>query len=49
MEEKDIKNCWDKMTIKCYLMLKSIYWKDYALESIKTAPYFINNYQLNLC
>lgn len=39
--EKDIKNCWDTLTIKCYFMLKQIYWKEYALESTKEAPYFL--------
>jgi len=43
MTETYVKNCWDKMTKKCYLILKQIYWKEYALESIKSAPIFITN------
>jgi len=40
MKEKDIKKCSDTFTIKCYLMLKSMYWKQYALESMEDAPIF---------
>lgn len=43
MEESDVKQQADTFTKKCYLMLKQIHWKEYALESVKTAPYFINN------
>lgn len=40
MKESDVKKCWDSFTIKCYLILKNIHWKEYALESMQTAPIF---------
>lgn len=42
MKEKDVKNCWDNLTIKCYLILKKLLWKEYALEKVKEAPIFKN-------
>lgn len=40
MTEKDVKNCWDELTIFFYKCLKNIYWKDYALQSMQEAPIF---------
>jgi hypothetical protein len=40
MEEKTIKSCWDTMTKKCYLILKQLYWKEFAIEAIQSAPFF---------
>ncbi len=45
MTEKDVKNCWHNTTIKMYLILKQLYWKKYALKSVKTAPIFQKNLQ----
>jgi len=36
-KEKEL--CWnDNFTIKAYLILKQLIWKEEALESLKTAP-----------
>lgn len=43
MTESDVKNQADKMTWKWYSILKQIHSEEYALESVKIAPYFINN------
>ena len=40
MTEKQILQCWDNFTIKCYKILKQVHWKKYALESILKAPIF---------
>lgn len=43
MEEKQVKECWDTMTKKSYLILKQLFWKEYALEAVKNAPIFNQN------
>lgn len=41
--EKQVRDECDGQTKRAYLILKQIFGKEYALEAIKTAPFFIKN------
>lgn len=43
LTEKDIKIFPCRMTKKCYLMLKAIHGKEFAIESVKLSPFFKKN------
>lgn len=48
MTENDVKNYSCQMTKKCYLILRQIHGKEFALESIKLSPFSQKNDNLKM-